>query len=557
VEIDREQILGAFLEESREQLDDLEQTLIGLESRPDDGEAVRSAFRALHTLKGSAASLGFPDLAEYAHEVESILEGLRDRSLPVSRESITPLLRVVDLLQQLVPSAVAGSTLDLREPRVLLRRLEALRRADAPAQTPGTGIAATTAGEPTGRRLEGAQRTLRVEVERLDRLLSLVGEMAVLRSRQSQLLRAAGRLPVDLQEVDYEIDTLFLSLHEEILRARMVPIQAVFRRHLRTVRDTAQTCGKLARLRFEGGEIEVDTSIVEHLRDPLTQMVRNAVDHGIESPPERRRAGKDPCGTVTLHAIPDGANLVIEVVDDGAGLQRERIAARAKECGLHPNPEGLDDESLFLLILAPGFSTAKQVTDISGRGVGMDVVRRNVDLLRGTLSITSREGTGTTLSVRVPLTLATLPGFGVGIGEDTYVIPLDAVVECLDLPRGTATTQRTTGVLSLREQPLPFLRLRDHFRLPDRTGCREKVVVVENAGRRVGLVIDELLGETQAVIKPLGRLFQGASSFAGSALLGDGRVALILDVPGLLRAVVPQQQGHAQADVPPPRPTVN
>jgi two-component system chemotaxis sensor kinase CheA len=311
----------------------------------------------------------------------------------------------------------------------------------------------------------------------------------------------------------------------------------VFRQQVRAVRDIATARGKRARLVVEGADVEVDMSVIEHLRDPLTHMIRNALDHGIEAPEAREVAGKDPCGTITLRALAEGGSIVIEIADDGRGLDRERIAEKARASGLAPNPESLSDPELMRLVLEPGFSTAGAVTDLSGRGVGMDVVRRNVEALRGSVGIESRPGRGATVTLRLPLTLAIIDGFAVGVGGETFVVPMDVVSECLALPEADGSPRRR-GVVNLRGAALPYVRLRDHFALPAGPSARESVVVTRHEGGELGLVVDALYGESQAVIKPLSRLLGDLPGISGCTILGSGRVALILDLPALWRRAV-------------------
>jgi two-component system chemotaxis sensor kinase CheA len=315
----------------------------------------------------------------------------------------------------------------------------------------------------------------------------------------------------------------------------MVPIGPSFHQHLRTVRDVATSQGKQARLVVEGEDVEVDTAVVEIVRDPLTHMVRNALDHGIEPPEVRRAAGKDPTGRLLLRAFHDAGSMVIQVVDDGAGLDRDRIARKAVAMGLVADAARLSDEDLARVVFEPGFSTAETVTELSGRGVGMDVVRRNVEALRGSVAIESERGRGTTVTIRVPLTLAIIQGFKVGIADEAYILPLDAVVECLELPPEETASASVHGVVNLRGKPLPYLRLREHFGLEGRRPARENVVVVQHGVQSAGIVVDELHGESSTVIKPLGSMFKQIPGVAGSSILGNGRVALILDVAGILR----------------------
>jgi two-component system chemotaxis sensor kinase CheA len=318
------------------------------------------------------------------------------------------------------------------------------------------------------------------------------------------------------------------------MRMRLVPLGPVFRQHLRTVRDAAAARGKQVQLTLEGEDVEVDASVVDHLRDPLTHMIRNAVDHGIEMPDARRASGKDPTGTVALRARHEGGTVVIELADDGAGLRRDRILARARERGLIAEGAELSEAEAHRLIMEPGFSTAETVSELSGRGVGMDVVRRNVEALRGSIEIASRPGAGTTITTRLPLTVAIIDGFTVSVGSESYVIPLDAVTECLAMA-ADERREDGRGVFSLRGAPLPYVRVRSLFGVAGAPPARENMVVVRHGARLAGLVVDELLGGGQAVVKPLGKMFQRLPGVSGSTILGDGRVALILDVADLLQ----------------------
>jgi two-component system chemotaxis sensor kinase CheA len=324
---------------------------------------------------------------------------------------------------------------------------------------------------------------------------------------------------------------------------RMVPIGPLFEQLVRAVRDLSQGHNKLARLEIVGGDVEVDTRVLEHLKDPLLHMIRNAVDHGIETPDERHARGKNPCGVLRLNAFHSAGNILIQLSDDGAGFDRQRIIAKAEALGLIEDGGRLTDQEVYRLVFQAGFSTAQEVTDLSGRGVGMDVVRRNIDSLRGNIDIQSRAGEGATITIRLPLTLAIIEGFSVIAGDETYVIPLEMISECLELPHEQISSPNG-GVISLRGEPLPYVRLRDTLGTPGKPPARENVVVLSHEGGRAGLAVDELLGESQAIIKPLSRLFQQVKGISGSTILGDGRVALILDVSTLMRDAIAQ---HAEA----------
>jgi len=551
-DIDRDAVLQTFLSESEEGLAMMEEALVGLESRPEDGELLAAVFRVAHTLKGNASSLGFEGLVRLSHTLEDLLDRVRNRAIPVTGDLVTLLLDAVDALRDLVPAAVNGGEALTVVHEALLRELS--RRAggvDDPPPSTGSGGAPRGEEPATPEPARPAEhRSLRVDINRLDRMLDLTGEIAIARGRLRRMLEQHGA-PAPVLEAQGEVDRLSLDLQELVMKVRLVPLRGTFRAFVRTVRDLAARQGKQARLILEGEDVEVDTSVIAQVRDPLTHMIRNALDHGIEAPEVRRTVGKDPCGTLALRARHEGATIVIEIADDGAGLNRERILERARERGI--DAEHKEEEEIQRLVFEPGFSTAETVTELSGRGIGLDVVRRNVIALRGKVGIRSQEGIGTTITLRLPLTLAIIDGFIVGVGDEAYVIPLEAVVECLELPKEASSDTREGGVINLRGAALPYLRLRRLFGLGARPGQREHVVVVRpDAGRQVGLVVDHLEGGFQTVIKPLGRLFQGLSGVAGSAILGTGRVAMILDVPSLLAEALRGQEAakHEQWSAP-------
>jgi len=533
-EIDREALLSAFLAESEEVLARMEQQLVALENAPEDDEALHAVFRDAHTMKGGASLVGFDGVKELAHDVEHVLERIRKHELPPSNAIITLLLRSVDVLRAAIGDATSGrtgasqATADFR-----LMLAEAARA--APAAAAPTGASSAGAAVPVAGHAVTQARTLRVDVNRLDRMLNLSGEIAIARGRLTEMLeRPQTPSAEELLEAHRESDRLYLDLQELIMKARMVPIGPVFYQHVRTVRDLAASQGKQARLEVVGADVEVDTSVVEQIRDPILHMVRNALDHGVESPEARVAAGKDPVATLTLRAFQESGSMVIEVVDDGVGLDRAKIARKAAALGILEDPARATDDEIFRAIFAPGFSTNEVVTDVSGRGVGMDVVRRNVEALRGSVAVASVPGRGTTITLRVPLTLAIIQGFRVRIADQTFILPLDTVVECLELPR-EESGDAVTGVMNVRSKPLAYLRLRAMFGLAAAAGGRENVVVIRQGLSTAGLAVDALLGESSTVIKPLGPMFRNLPGVAGSSIMGDGRVALILDVGGLIR----------------------
>jgi two-component system chemotaxis sensor kinase CheA len=534
MEFDAEALLLTFIAETEENLRTIEEGLLALERKPDDAEVLQTIFRMAHTLKGNSASLGFTGVAEFAHALEDQLEKLRKRSRPVTADVVTALLHAVDALREMLPVAVEGNHEISAAHQEVLKRLSsaapdtkaAPARAAAPAPAPPT--AAPTL-EPVPRAGESG-RTLRVAIDKLDRLMTLAGEIAISRGRLRELLEE-NPVPGAL-EAHQDAARLHAELQELVMQVRMVPVGPTLRQFVRSVRDLATAQGKLARVAIQGEDVEVDTTIVEQLRDPLTHMIRNALHHGIENPEVRKEKGKDPCGAIALSAWREAGSIVIELADDGAGFNRERIVEEAKRRGLADDPEKLSDAELYRLVFEPGFSTAERVTEWSGRGMGMDVVRDRIAALRGSIAIESWPDAGTSIQIRLPLTLAIIEGFGVGIGAETYVIPVDRVVECMELPRKGGPRERH-GILQLRGEALPFVRLRDVFGARGGEPERESVVVVRHDLTRAGIVVDRLHGQSQAVIKPLGDPFRGVRGLCGSTILGDGRVAFILDVPGL------------------------
>ncbi|OJH34472.1 chemotaxis protein CheA [Cystobacter ferrugineus] len=529
-----EKIHALFLAEAEEQLATLEQGLLALE-RTSGPQSLSSLLCTLHTLKGGAGAVGLTETVELAHLLEDLLTRVEAQAIVLHAGLGSLLLQAVDVLREqvgLAPASEPAQRLPALEVRRLLEStLKAARPVPSRAAVPERSASSS---EPTVLR----EHTLRVGLGRLDRMLDLTGEISIARGRLAEMLAQAHRYtPQQLLEAHRDGDRLYLDLQELVMKVRMVPIGRTFQPFVRTVRDLGLAMGKQVRCELSGEDVEVDTTIAELIRDPLTHLVRNAMDHGLETPEVRQARGKEPTGSLSLRAFHDAGTLVIQVVDDGAGLDRERITARARALGLLGPEETPDDGALLRLILAPGFSTAERITELSGRGVGMDVVKRNVESLRGTVSVDSTPGQGTTFSLRLPLTLSIIEGFNVAVGNETYVIPLQNVLECVELPAAESRPGRT-GFFSLRGAALPYLRLREHFGLGGSTPARENLVVIGHERGLAGLAVDTLLGQGQTVIKPLGRFCQGLPGLSGSTLLGDGRVALILDVPALLQQVL-------------------
>ena len=379
-------------------------------------------------------------------------------------------------------------------------------------------------------------RFLRVRADNLDELITLVGELVIAGAGTRLLAERANQS--ELIESTLAAEELVEQIRDGALKLRMVPIGEAFTRFNRVVRDLGAELGKKIDLVLSGAETELDKSMIEKISDPLMHLVRNALDHGLETAQVREQRGKPAAGQLFLNAYHDAGSIVIEVGDDGAGLDRDKILARAIERGLIAADQTLPDQDIFRLIMEPGFSTADQVTNVSGRGMGMDVVKRNVEALHGSITIDSAAGEGTTVVIRLPLTLAIIEGFLVGVGCSTYVVPLDKVVECMELSAEERVAIRNRSYINLRDQVLPLLRLRDAFEVSGDAGRRENIVVVQSGGQQAGLVVDALQGEFQTVIKPLGKLFERLTGISGSTILGNGEVALILDVQALVQRAV-------------------
>jgi len=546
MDFDREKVVRAFVAESAEGLERCEQYLIAAENNPEHSELLEEVFRVAHTIKGNASALDFPELAGFAHVLEDLLDAIRKHELSISRDVISLMLQAVDALRALVPTAAEGNdglSPSLQELKNAMARRASGGKSPDRALSDFSEVPSPTAVPGAALPVQARNRTLRVDIEKLDQMLNLTGEIAIAQGRLRRMLEEvktdAGRKLLDVQR---EIESLQKGLQEQVMGVRLVPVGPMFQQFARSVRDISQSHNKLARLEIVGAEVEVDTRVLENLKDPLLHMIRNAVDHGIEAPKIRRANGKNVCGSLKLSACHKAGNILIQLSDDGAGFNRERIVARARDLDLLQDGEKISDQELLNLVFKSGFSTAQAVTDLSGRGVGMDVVRRNIELLRGSIEIQTEEGHGTTITIRLPLTLAIIDGFSVVANNETYVIPLEMISECLELPADQVSRERV-GVINLRGEPLPYVRLREVFGSPAGLPLRENIVVLHRDGGLAGIAVERLVGECQAIIKPLSRIFRDVPGVSGSTILDSGRVALILDVAALLRDVTAEQVG--------------
>jgi two-component system chemotaxis sensor kinase CheA len=384
--------------------------------------------------------------------------------------------------------------------------------------------------------------SIRVATDRLDMLVNLVGELVTVQARLSQTALTHG-IPQFLSLAE-EVERLTVALRDNTMSIRMLPIGTTFSKFTRVVRDLSAELGKEIELTTAGADTELDKTVIERLSDPLVHLIRNSIGHGIEAPEVRAAAGKPRCGTIHLSAVHSGAHVLIQIKDDGAGLDVEAVRAKAVEKGLIPPDGQLSDKELFQLIFLPDFSTAKKVTSVSGRGVGLDVVKKAIDALRGTIEITSTRGAGATLTLKLPLTLAIIDGFLTRIGQEHFIFPLSSVEECIELKQESAVGSRDRHLVNVRGSIVPYIRLRDQFMIGGTPPAIEQIVIVGEEGRRVGFAVDVVVGEHQTVLKSLGKFYKDVEGISGATILGDGTVALILDVPKLI-SVAELEEGQA------------
>jgi two-component system, chemotaxis family, sensor kinase CheA len=621
-----DELTREFLIESQEGLDRMERCLTELEERPQDTALLAEIFRAVHTIKGTTGFLGFKRLEKLAHSGENLLGILRDGKLTADRAVITGLLQLLDGLRAILKSIEADATEGAGEDNALIEQLDLLqtpaqaaakrpvrimagvqakakassapaapeKRTNAPAApappapAPSAAPSSASAPEvvessqpappaaPSGASAppaaadadaartrtqanSAAESTLRVDVALLNRMMNLVGELVLTRN---QVLQATASDP-NMTMLSRRLDMVTADLRESVMRARMQPVSNIFSKMPRIVRDVSQSLGRRVRLQMEGQETELDKSLLEAIKDPLTHAVRNSLDHGIEPPEAREAAGKDPEGTLRLRAVQEGSHVVIEVADDGAGIAVEKVRAKAIERGLI-TPERaalLSERELLQLIFLPGFSTAATVTNVSGRGVGMDVVRTNVERIGGKVEIDSRAGKGTTLRLRIPLTLAIIPALIVRSLSQSFALPQGALSELVHVPPEQASTAiewiQNAPLYRLRGRLLPLVFL-DHLLRPGREckmaeGRDNFIAVLDADGRRFGLVVDGLADPEEIVVKPLSTVLKGIGFYSGATVLGNADLALILD-PGsiALKAGVTmgadEESAHAAED---------
>lgn len=577
---DMKEIVESFIVETKEIFEKLDNELLEIEKRPEDKELINSIFRAVHTIKGTSGFLSFDQLSALAHRFEDVLNKLRRGELSFQPAMLDTMLEALDLMKVLLKQVVERHIKDI-DLTSTIHKLELLSSGVVPIQHKDNERKRKAAGttsikkadetpSPASQRetnqaehTESLQQdpsrlqrtpatkgdrvtdtTIRVDVARLDHLMNLVGELVLDRNRLSQIVSLEkvdkGRedFSNQLAETGAQIDFITTELQAAVMRTRMVQIGRVFNRFPRLVRDISREFSKEVDLVIQGEETELDKSIIEEISDPLVHLIRNAVDHGIEPADLREKAGKRRLGMIRLAAGHEGNHVIIEVQDDGAGMDPEKLKQKAVEKGMITPEEAreMKTEDAYGLIFIPGFTTAQRVSSVSGRGVGMDVVKTNITRLNGIISVESAIGKGTKFTLKLPLTLAIIQGLLVGVSEETFAIPLSSVLEVVHTPKSEVSTVNGRQVIRLRETVLPLIGISEILDVPGRAERLSfYTVVVGVANRKFGIIVDTLVGQKEIVIKPLGAYLRNVPGIAGSTILGDGRVIMILDAGELLR----------------------
>ena len=548
-----------FIAEAAEHLESAEAGLLALETKPGDKEVINQIFRGFHTIKGMAGFLNLADIGSLAHSAENLLDLVRKDKLVLTEEITNVIFESIDMLKKMIAglkeAVETGKAVPVQEKLpVLLTKLKNCADGqpttvlpDMPLdQKKDEKLDAILAPKDETETKDTAAKTqthssddkIKVSTARLDNLINMVGELVIAQLMVAEETNTALASEYGLCRKVAHQGKIIRELQELSMSMRMVPIGGVFQKMTRLVRDLSHKAGKEINFLTAGDETELDRSIVDKISDPLVHMIRNSVDHGIESSEDRVKAGKNPIGRINLRAFHQAGNIVIEIEDDGKGLDKERILKKAVDMGVVSADEKLSDEEIFRLIFHAGLSTAQKVTSISGRGVGMDVVRKNIELLRGRVDISSSLGKGTTFTIRLPLTLAIIDGQIVSIGSERYIVPITSII-CSIKPTAEqiSSVQKRGEMVTIRGALLPMVRLYKLFGVVSATEnpTDALLVIVEEDNKKCCLLVDKLLGQQQVVIKSLGEGLGMVKGVSGGAIMGDGRVSLILDVPGLIK----------------------
>ena len=547
IEVDSD-IFADFSSEADEHLHNAENALLLLESNPEDDELLNTIFRAFHTIKGAAGFLNLTDVTQLSHAVEDVLDSARKKHLVLNQAITDVVLESVDLLKELLQHVEqqlpSGSIMPRDVSAFVAKVTSVVTNKEVPVQPSSASSAAgisetpqTDAPDKAAPTSKNKDQHVRVGTDKLDSLVNIVGELVI---AQTQVSQNPDVVSTENQKLTKDISQLMkisTDLQEIAMSMRMVPIRSTFDRMARMVRDLARKCDKQVEFSMSGEDTELDKNVIEEILDPLTHMVRNAVDHGVEHSAERLASGKDEKGQISLHAYHKGGNFVIELRDDGNGINRDRVLQKAIERGLVGANDDLSDEEIYDLVFHPGLSTAEQVSDVSGRGVGMDVVRRNIETLRGKVEVQSTPGKGSTFTIRLPLTLAIIDGMVIGVGSERYILPLTSIISSLRPATEQICTVMGKGeMVKVLDELYPLLRLHERFDVTPRytNPWEGLVMLIEAEGERTCLLVDELLGLQQVVIKGLDEELRQDPCLSGCAILGDGCIGLILDANGLV-----------------------
>lgn len=572
------QLYFEFAQESIDNLESAEVDLIDLEENPGNQGLINSVFRAFHTIKGVSGFLELVHINKLAHKTETLLDNIRQGLIAPTSDVTDIVLSSIDLMKKMIFDIQEGietsGTIPSKE-WVIDDFLEKLEYTISPPSAEPIGTMLVSTGKVSSQDLNECLKAqqnqpskklgellvennktsskdvaqalrkqksikknsyqVKVDTEKLDALVDLTGELVIAQSILKEFARVSDGLDNRFVQSMGHMNQIVSSVQKISMSMRMVPIGNTFQKMIRVVRDVSANLGKKVELCMEGKETEVDRNMVDALYEPLVHMVRNSVDHGIEFPEDRTAAGKSDTGTITLASYHKAGNIVIEIIDDGKGLNKEVILSKAISKGLVTANEKLSEKDIFNLIFHPGFSTTENVTDVSGRGVGMDVVKEAIENLKGHLDITSEEGAGTRFTIRLPLTMAIIDGMLVRTGSERYIVPTMSILEAVPFDVNTYFTVEKKGeMIRARGEMIRLVRLEDVCSVsPDENNDNRLVLIVENKGSRCGLLLDELLGKDEFVIKNLGDLFKESKVFSGGAILGDGRVGLIIDMSGL------------------------
>jgi len=538
-----ENMVYLFHAETVDLLDGMEASLLSIQESGFNKEHVDSIFRAVHTVKGGASVFHFKILVDFTHDTESFLDDVRNAKIEITNEMVTLLLEIKDQINTMLEEIIQNDCKEryddatLSQCESLKQRLLVLyddKKPQEPSQSPTQTIPQSKNVVESGNIAHST--TLKIESNKIDYMINLLGEMVI---TTASVKEHSSRInDKDLKDSVDSLYKILEELREASMKTRMVPIGDTFNRYKRIIRDLSMELDKEIELKIVGADTELDKTIIEKISDPIMHLVRNSIDHGIEDKDERKKLNKPEIATITLSASHEAGNIIIKVKDDGRGLNSQEIVKKAVEKKLISSGDKLSESEIYQLVFEPGFSTAKSVSDISGRGVGMDVVKRNIEELRGSVDINSFLGKGSTITIRLPLTLAIIDGFMVKIGSQPYIIPLEMIVECIELTQEHKEFLEEKNFLNLREHVLPVLNLKKFFRYNQlQNEHRENVVVVQFGISKVGFIVDELLGEFQTVIKPMSIVFKNLNGIGGATILGNGEVAPILDIPMLLKYI--------------------